>query len=87
VLPDRLSIPTSDYIASEQVMQNIAASEGIHYASILDALCNSDGCLTHTPASKTDLLIWDNGHLTVDGAKFVVEKLGLANFDAPAALQ
>ena len=87
VLPDRLSIPTGDYSASEQVMRTIAASEGIHYASILDALCNSDGCLTHSPASKTDLLIWDNGHLTTDGAKFVVEKLGLANLDSPAARQ
>jgi hypothetical protein len=53
----------------------------------LDALCNSDGCLTHSPASKTDLLIWDNGHLTTNGAKFVVEKLGLANLDSPATRQ
>jgi peptidoglycan/LPS O-acetylase OafA/YrhL len=83
VLPDRLSIPTGDYRASEQVMRSIAASEGVQYVSILDALCNSEGCLTHTPASRADLLIWDNGHLTIDGAKFVVEQLGLARTDAP----
>jgi hypothetical protein len=66
-------------------MRSIAASEGVQYVSILDALCNSEGCLTHTPASRADLLIWDNGHLTTDGAKFVVEKLGLARLDAPSA--
>jgi hypothetical protein len=85
VLPDRLPIPTGDYSASERVMRSIAASEGVQYVSILDALCNSEGCLTHTPASRADLLIWDNGHLTTDGAKFVVEKLGLARLDAPSA--
>jgi hypothetical protein len=40
-------------------------------------LCNSDGCLTHTPQSRAELLSWDYGHLTNAGAKLLVVRLHL----------
>ena len=83
VLPDRIGISIEDYRATDAVMSTIANSEHVRFISILDSLCNPDGCLTHTPASRSELLDWDYGHLTVAGATYVVQKLGLARFDAP----
>jgi peptidoglycan/LPS O-acetylase OafA/YrhL len=83
VLPDRIRMSAGNYRATDTVMSDIANSEHVHFISIFDALCNSDGCLTHTPASRTELLDWDYGHMTVEGATYVVNKLGLARFDSP----
>jgi len=85
VLPDRLRllIPAENYYAADKVMGDIAKTEHVHYISIFDLLCNSGGCLTHTPASRAELLFWDYGHMTVEGATYIANKLGLARFDTP----
>jgi hypothetical protein len=62
-------------------MRNIADNEQVRYISIFDALCDAEGCLTHTPASRSDLLVWDYGHMTRAGATYIVKKLGLAELD------
>jgi lysophospholipase L1-like esterase len=49
----------------------------VRFVSAFDALCNEDGCLTHTPKSKGELLTWDYGHLTVAGARFLATLLQL----------
>ena len=58
-------------------MRDIATSEGVRFVSIFDAICNGDGCLTHGPASPSELLCWDQGHLTLEGAVYLVRKMGL----------
>jgi peptidoglycan/LPS O-acetylase OafA/YrhL len=85
VLPDRLKllVPTENYRATDKVMGDIARAEQVRYISIFDLLCNEDGCLTHTPASRSELLFWDYGHMTVEGATYVAKELGLARFDPP----
>jgi hypothetical protein len=41
--------------------------------SIRDELCNKVGCLVRVgPDLRTDLTVWDYGHLTTAGAKFVI---------------
>ena len=45
----------------------------INLFSIKDQLCNKEGCLVRVgPDLRTDLTVWDYGHLTTAGAKFVV---------------
>jgi peptidoglycan/LPS O-acetylase OafA/YrhL len=85
ILPDRLRLLVSaeNYHATDKVMGDIARAEHVRYISIFDVLCNSDGCLTHTRDSRAELLFWDYGHMTVGGATYVADELGLARFDTP----
>jgi hypothetical protein len=66
-------------------MSTIAGQEHVRFISIFDALCDRDGCLTHTPASRSELLAYDYGHLTVPGAAYVVRRLGLDLANPPQA--
>ena len=79
-IPDRLpsSVPEDNYRFVDQAMGAVAKNDGVRFISMFDTLCDASGCLTHTPRSRSDLLTWDYGHLTVDGASFVVQMLGLA---------
>ena len=46
------------------------------YLSLRDALCNETGCLTSIgPDLATDILVWDYGHLTRNGAIFVTDRV------------
>ena len=81
MLPDRIKRPADGYHAMDAAFHDVTDSEHVRFISIFDALCNADGCLTHTRASRSELLDWDHGHLTVEGAKFMVEKLGLSRLD------
>jgi peptidoglycan/LPS O-acetylase OafA/YrhL len=46
------------------------------YLSLKDALCNETGCLTSIgPNLDTDILVWDYGHLSRNGAIFVTERV------------
>jgi lysophospholipase L1-like esterase len=80
-LPDRIKLSADGYHAMDAEFRKVADSEHVRFVSIFDALCDSDGCLTHTPASRSELLFWDNGHPTVEGANYIVQKLGLAHLD------
>ena len=81
ILPDRVKVPPEAYRATDAIFREIAAGENVRFVSIFDALCNADGCLSHTPVSRSELLAWDDGHMTIEGARYVVEKLGLDRFD------
>jgi SGNH domain (fused to AT3 domains) len=81
-LPDRLEMPAENYQATDAVMREISAREGVRFISIFNALCNAEGCLTHTPASRSQLLIADHAHMTIEGAHYVVRKLGLDTLPA-----
>lgn len=76
-LPDRLKVDPQIYESTDSAFRSTAQQEGARFVSFFDALCNVDGCLTHTPVSRSDLLIWDFGHLTLDGASYVAGALGL----------
>ena len=49
---------------------------GVTFISMDDLLCNGKGCLTMIgPNLATDLIVWDYGHLTDSGSKYVSERL------------
>jgi hypothetical protein len=77
VLPDRLKPPEVNYRGTDEALRSIANSEGVRFVSLFDALCNADGCLTHTPASRSEMLMRDRGHMTLEGAAYVVRLLDL----------
>jgi peptidoglycan/LPS O-acetylase OafA/YrhL len=79
-LPDRLNPASQDYQAADRAMRDVANAEGARFVSVFDLLCNGEGCLTHTPASQSQLLFWDEGHLTIEGATYVIHELGLDRF-------
>lgn len=76
-LPDRMKPAAKSYHQVDAVLAAIAKQHGARFVSLFDTLCNEDGCLTHTAASKSDLLSWDYGHLTTPGAQSVVQLLRL----------
>jgi lysophospholipase L1-like esterase len=61
----------------DEALAAVSAASHVRFISAFDALCNEDGCLTHTPKSKAELLSWDYGHLTTAGAGFIAALLKL----------
>jgi len=60
----------------DERMANIKYPEGVYYRSIDEILCKLDYCqILVGPNLGTDLIVWDYGHLTPVGARFVTEKL------------
>ena len=57
-------------------LSSIGNVDGVYYLSLKDLLCNVDGCLTSVgPNLSKDLIVFDYGHLTINGAKFISENL------------
>jgi peptidoglycan/LPS O-acetylase OafA/YrhL/lysophospholipase L1-like esterase len=76
-LPDRLQPRPMPYRTIDDALAALSATAHVRFISVFDALCDEEGCLTHTPKSKGELLTWDYGHLTVAGARFVATLLKL----------
>ncbi|MDE2380457.1 SGNH hydrolase domain-containing protein, partial [Bradyrhizobium sp.] len=70
-LPDRLRPMALPYRRINEALAAMSAAAGARFVSPFDALCNEQGCLTHTPASKAELLSWDYGHSTLAGARYL----------------
>lgn len=62
---------------SDRVLQ--AGAEGVRnltYVSVIDRLCDADGCIGMLPGSANrDLLSFDAGHLTPKGSVYVAEQV------------
>ncbi|HEV7600834.1 MAG TPA: acyltransferase family protein [Bradyrhizobium sp.] len=76
-LADRLPPHPMEYHKVDEALAAVSAASDVRFISAFAALCNEDGCLTHTPKSKAELLSWDYGHLTTAGAGFVAALLHL----------
>ncbi len=50
-----------------------AKEHGVGFVSPIDLLCNADGCLISTSATKLTPLAWDYCHLTEDGSVFLID--------------
>ena len=46
----------------------------IHYVSLVDNLCNREGCLAKVDDENTPL-VWDYGHLTLEGSIYIASKI------------
>jgi hypothetical protein len=62
-------------VATEQMLQEQAASLGVRYVSPLGVMCNKQGCLARVGDHDQHLATFDAGHLTVSGARAVVQEL------------
>jgi hypothetical protein len=76
-LPDRLPPFPIHYGRIDEALSAASTTARVRFISIFDALCDEKGCLTHTPESKTELISWDSGHLTLAGARFLAALLHL----------
>ena len=77
-LPPRLSTNLVEgTVTLDREMKERRWSAGVAYVSLLELLCNADGCLTYVPGSTTDLMSYDYGHLTTPGATLVARGLAL----------
>jgi peptidoglycan/LPS O-acetylase OafA/YrhL len=76
-LPDRLPLEPKPFRDIDGTLARLSTTARVKFVSAFDALCNDEGCLTHTPTSRAELLTWDNGHLTPAGARFLAKLLQL----------
>ena len=51
----------------------LGQSQALLYVSLVDALCNADGCLATIPGEPSQLIAVDSGHLSPRGSIFVVD--------------
>lgn len=73
--PDRMEPVPLDYHTIDEALASASSAAGAHFVSAFDILCDKNGCLTHAPGSRAELLSWDYGHLTLAGAKFLATYL------------
>ena len=63
---------SKDSLDIDEIMSNLDYPKNVSYVSLKNILCNSEGCLISVGANiKTDLIVWDYGHLTPSGSKFL----------------
>ena len=72
----RLIIENDGPTSKQENMRSFKYPKGVTYLSMDDLLCNREGCMTMVgPNLATDLIVWDYGHLTNAGSKYVSERL------------
>jgi peptidoglycan/LPS O-acetylase OafA/YrhL len=76
-LPDRLPRDSKSHRDFDRTLAQLSDKAHVRFVSAFDALCNDEGCLTHTSTSRSELLTWDYGHLTAEGARFLAPLLQL----------
>jgi hypothetical protein len=75
-IPERLKDQLDPNAAVVDVnLRTLAADQAVTFFSVLGAMCNADGCLTHVPGDPTALVSWDGQHLTTPGAILVARKM------------
>lgn len=72
IIEDR-SFVTSLFSINRQLHERYGNSE-IKHISLLDELCNEEGCLAKVDNNNTPL-VFDYGHLSVEGSQYVVEEI------------
>lgn len=78
-IPDRSIYGLEDHSVKQRELSQNFEKLPVHYLDIAQKLCNLDGCIIMVGSNPlTDLISFDNGHLTENGSKYVV-----ANFLGP----
>jgi hypothetical protein len=58
----------------DDTLKSTSALFGVPYYSLKDQLCNAQGCLTRVGGLlPDDLIVFDDGHLTSAGARYLVD--------------
>ncbi len=74
-LPERLGHIAPEIWRLDAAMAAQAKASGADYFSVLNLLCNAEGCMTlgGRKTEKPDLLFFDRDHLSVTGSKLVIK--------------
>jgi peptidoglycan/LPS O-acetylase OafA/YrhL len=72
-IPERLNTDLDlDVMQADTRLKGLLAYRPhVRYVSLIEFLCNHDGCLTHVPDAPAGLMTWDYGHFTTAGAEMV----------------
>lgn len=70
----RLDEKREDY-KLDKYLSSYSKELGVQYISLMEVLCNKDGCLTMTDNNPDNILYFDQGHLTNSGSEYVVDKI------------
>lgn len=77
-VPERIRVGAGSGLiadfALDAKMRAAAQRHGVQYISLLDKLCNADGCLVKLGDTPDALVGYDQGHLSLLGAEFVVKQ-------------
>jgi peptidoglycan/LPS O-acetylase OafA/YrhL len=73
-IPDRLGRVSDVLWRLDASFAALAAAENVQYVSVLNILCNKEGCLTvgDKTLQRPDLLFRDRDHLTASGSKLLI---------------
>ncbi len=74
-------LPTAGQLDPQ--IRSTANTLGIPYISMVDILCDPDGCLARAGDGHSDLTAWDSSHLTAAGSAFAIRAAAPRLFDAP----
>jgi len=73
-IPERAT-PDAESLRMDDLMGSVTYPPGVTYISLRKMLCENDKCLVRVGHDASDLIIWDYGHLTPKGARFVVQAI------------
>jgi peptidoglycan/LPS O-acetylase OafA/YrhL len=73
-LADRISEGVTTSPTLDQQLNKLAKEKGISYISLLNILCNKDGCITKAGDEPEDLIGYDDGHFSRKGGAFVAKQ-------------
>jgi peptidoglycan/LPS O-acetylase OafA/YrhL len=76
-IPARMSADLDPHsVEIDAQMKRMKFPSETTYISLTDRLCDAQGCLTMTgPDLANDLLVWDYGHLTLTGSRWVSDRI------------
>ncbi len=63
----------------DEFIKSSFTMKGVKYISILDILCNKNGCITTTPEDIP--IAFDYGHFTHEGAYYIIEQINTEIFN------
>jgi peptidoglycan/LPS O-acetylase OafA/YrhL len=81
-LADRISEGVTTSPDLDQQLQKIAQEKKISYISLLNILCNQDGCITKAGNEPEDLIGYDDGHFSRKGGAFVAKQFPADFFES-----
>ncbi len=79
-LQNRISEGVTTSTALDQQLKQLTVEKDVAFISLLDILCNKDGCITKIGPNPEDLVGYDDGHLSKKGGEFVAKQFPNAFF-------
>jgi hypothetical protein len=76
--PARLNtwLAAAPFATDRLLRRRYGGSSDLQYVSMLEGLCNADGCLTRVgPDLFEDIESFDDGHLTLSASKYVADRI------------